>query len=92
MNSGFGIRHGICREKQKSKVMEKEQLKNPVVLGTVKEGETTLEPISLPHLDEAIDQMEAFVNTEKDKRRKMWAEDILESMRRVCWDLEKYKK
>lgn len=72
--------------------MEKEQLKNPVVLGTVKEGETTLEPISIPHLDEAIDQMEAFVNTEKDKHRKVWAECILESMRKVCWDLEKYEK
>ena len=68
--------------------MKKEQLKNPKVLATVNEGETTLNPISLPHLDEAIDQMEAFVNTEKDKRRKMWSECILESMRRVCWDLK----
>lgn len=72
--------------------MERDQLKNPKVLAKVKEGETTLEPISLPHLDEAIDQMEAFINTEKDKRRKVWAECILESMRRVCWDLEKYEE
>lgn len=42
----------------------------------------------LPHLEEAIDQMETFVKTEKDKRRKWWAEAILESMRRVYWDLE----
>ncbi len=42
----------------------------------------------LPHLEEAIDQMEAFVKTEKVERRKIWAENILESMRRVYWDLE----
>lgn len=41
----------------------------------------------LPHLEEAIDQMEAFVETEKVERRKIWAENILESMRRVYWDL-----
>lgn len=72
--------------------MEKQDLKNPVVLAKVKEGETAWNPIVLPHLDEAIDQMEAFVNTEKNARRKVWAECILESMRKVCWDLEKYKK
>lgn len=42
----------------------------------------------LPHLEEAIDQMGAFVNTEKDKYRKVWADCILESMRKVYWDLE----
>ena len=71
--------------------MENEHLKNQKELATVREGETLLNPISLPHLDEAIDQMEVFVNTEKDKRRKEWAECILESMRKVCWDLEKYE-
>lgn len=72
--------------------MGKEQLKNPKVLATVREGETVLNPTSMPHLYEAIDQMEAFVNTEKCARRKEWAECILESMRKVYWDLEKYKK
>lgn len=72
----------------KNEIMKNEQLKNPKVLATVREGETVLNPISLPHLDEAIGQMEAFVNTEKDKHRKVWAECILESMRRVFWDLQ----
>lgn len=72
--------------------MKNEQLKNPKVLAKVKEGETTLEPISLPHLDEAIDQMTAYIKNETDKKKIMWLGCILESMRRVCWDLEKYKK
>ena len=58
---------------------KKEQLEKRLVMTEKK----------LPHLEEAIDQMEAFVNTEKVNRRKMWASEILESMRRVYWDLEK---
>lgn len=46
-----------------------------------------MEQKKLPHLEEAIDQLEAFAKGESNKRRQMWLNEILESMRRVYWDL-----
>lgn len=65
--------------------------KEKLEISAVEDGVLVYHLEKIPHLAEAIDQMEAFVNKEKDKRRKVWAKCILESMRRVCWDLEKYE-
>ena len=40
----------------------------------------------LPHLAEAIDQMEAYIKNETDEKKIMWLGEILESMRRARWD------
>lgn len=42
----------------------------------------------LPHLHEAIDQMKAYIEKETDRNKRIWLGEILESMSKVCWDLQ----
>lgn len=62
--------------------------KEKLEICTIEDGVLVYHLEKLPHLAEAIDQMTAYIKNETDKKKIMWLGNILESMRRVCWDLQ----